>query len=143
MVRPQQPPIESRIRLVRGRWVLPEPDLVELFRTTPEKVRALLRRNHARFPTDFCFLPNDAEADFAGHAFTEHGVASLSGLIRGKHVARMTVEILRAFARLPTLPAVVAEALALNPRPPARPRDTATDELLELLRARQLPPQTH
>ena len=33
-------------------------------------------------------------------AFTEHGVAQLSGLLRGQHIARTTVSILRAFARL-------------------------------------------
>ncbi len=33
-------------------------------------------------------------------ALTEHGVALLSGLLHGQHVARTTISILRAFARL-------------------------------------------
>ncbi len=43
-------------------------------------------------------------------AFTEHGVALLSGLLHGQHVARTTVSILRVFAQLTKQEQLAADA---------------------------------
>jgi hypothetical protein len=53
-------------------------------------------------------------------AFTEHGVALLSGLLPGQHVARTTVSILRAFAELTERERLEVDAQVATPELRAR-----------------------
>ena len=74
-----------------------------------------MKRNEDRFPEDFSFQLNKEEFDdlrsqtgisswggrrYAPYAFTEQGVAMLSGLLRSKTAVKVNMAIMRAFVRL-------------------------------------------
>ena len=101
-------------------------DLATLYGVTTAALNQAVRRNPGRFPPDFAFLLNRQEVtdlisqnviSSAGHggrrslprAFTEHGVAMLSSVLRSPRAARVNVEIMRAFVRLRRLLATPGE----------------------------------
>lgn len=47
--------IEPRILLIRGQRVMVDADLAELFGVTTKRLNEQVKRNKARFPTDFVF----------------------------------------------------------------------------------------
>src|SRR5882672_8807022 len=75
-----------------------------------------VKRNSARFPSDFKFQLSSSEfrnlrsqieisslwggRRSAPYAFTEHGVAMLSSVLRSKRAVAVNVEIMRAFVYL-------------------------------------------
>src|SRR5580692_10313664 len=92
--------IERKIYLVRGCKVMFDRDLAELYEVPTKALNQAVRRNIDRFPADFMFQLNAKEL---GHwrsqivtsnpgsrmalrrpplAFTEHGVAMLSSILR-------------------------------------------------------------
>ena len=93
--------IERKMYLIRGCKVMLDSDLASLYQF-PTKVRnQAVRRNLDRFPADFMFQLNDGElknlrslsvtstGDHGGrrylpYAFTEHGVAMLSSVLRAR-----------------------------------------------------------
>jgi hypothetical protein len=108
--------IESRILEIRGHRVILDEDIAALYEVdTGQLVRAVLR-NADRFPSDFMFRLTseefgelrralDRHAGRGGrrqapYAFTEHGVAMLSGVLRSPRAVAVNVEIVRAFVRL-------------------------------------------
>ncbi|HTQ29943.1 MAG TPA: ORF6N domain-containing protein [Opitutaceae bacterium] len=106
--------IDSRIYLIRGQKVLLDRDLAELYGTTTRLVNQAVRRNLRRFPSDFLFSLSRAEiqriSQFetspglkfskSAYAFTEQGVAMLSGLLNSPRAIAVNIEIMRAFVRL-------------------------------------------
>lgn len=108
--------IEAQILEIRGQRVILDEDIARLYGVeTSQLVRAVMR-NSERFPRDFMFRLRDdefAEAQEsrsasgthggrrkAPYAFTEHGVAMLSGVLRSPRAVAVNVEIIRAFVRL-------------------------------------------
>jgi hypothetical protein len=108
--------IESCILLIRGQRVILDDDIAVLYAVeTGQLVRAVLR-NVERFPDDFMFRLTVAEFADARrerripvvhggrrkppYAFTEHGVAMLSGVLRSPRAVEVNIEIVRAFVRL-------------------------------------------
>jgi hypothetical protein len=115
--------IERRIRSVRGRKVMLDTDLAALYGVTTGALNQAVRRNLERFPDDFMFVltPDEAErllSQFAiakvgrggrrtpPYAFTEHGVAMLSTVLKGERAIQVNLIIIRAFVRLRELVAV-------------------------------------
>ncbi|MBI4229223.1 MAG: ORF6N domain-containing protein [Planctomycetes bacterium] len=107
--------IESKILLIRGRKVILDRDLAGMYGVTTGSLNQAVRRNLDRFPEDFMLLLTRGEvanlisqsviSSWGGtrkppRAFTEQGVAMLSGVLRGKRAARVNIEIMRAFVRL-------------------------------------------
>lgn len=108
--------IETRIFHVRGQKVMLSTHLAELYGVEPRALVQAVKRNRARFPGDFMFQLSPGE--FAGlksqfvtsswgglrraapYAFTEQGVAMLSGVLRSPRAVAVNVEIMRAFVRL-------------------------------------------
>jgi hypothetical protein len=105
--------IEQAIRVVRGQRVLLDADLARLYRVTTAALNQAVRRNAKRFPADFAFqltrqefldLMSQTVTSKSGRggrrklpwAFTEHGVAMLSSVLRSREAARVNVEIMRA-----------------------------------------------
>jgi hypothetical protein len=108
--------VERRILLTRGQSVLLDADLAAMYQVeTRELVRAV-RRNASRFPADFMFRLNRREfeilrsqfgtsSSWGGrrhlpYAFTEHGVAMLSSVLRSPRAIRVNIEVMRAFVRV-------------------------------------------
>lgn len=107
--------IEAHIREVRGQRCLLDEDLARLYGVPTRAINQAVARNPDRFPPDFAFLLTQQElanlrsqsviSSWGGRrrlpvAFTEHGVAMLSSVLRSPRAARVNVAIMRAFVRL-------------------------------------------
>ena len=108
--------IEARILVLRGERVLLDEDLAELYLVETRSLNQAVSRNRARFPSDFMFRLTAEELrilrsqtvtsrSWGGRrhpprAFTEQGVAMLSGVLRSARAIEVNVEIMRAFVRL-------------------------------------------
>jgi len=111
------PSIEKRIFVVRGRQVMLDEDLADLYGVETKRLVQQVKRNLKRFPDDFMFQLTRTEADalrsqiatsnegrggrrYAPFVFTEQGVAMLSGVLRSDRAIAVNIEIMRAFVEL-------------------------------------------
>lgn len=110
--------IASRIYLVRGKKVIFDFDLAVLYGVSTKALNQAVTRNADRFPEDFMFRLTGPEMgslnrsqivtgsqkhrdpNFAPRAFTQEGVAMLSGVLRSKRAVEVNIEIMRTFVRL-------------------------------------------
>ncbi len=108
--------IERRILLIRGRKVMLDIDLAGLYGVSTKRLNEQVRRNSRRFPPDFMFqltweearssrsqiatLKQGRNVKYRPRAFTEQGVAMLSGVLHSERGIQVNVEIMRAFVRL-------------------------------------------
>jgi hypothetical protein len=107
--------IEKAILLIRGEKVLLDKDLAALYGVSTSALNKAVTRNIDRFPPDFMFQLTKREfSELKFHfgtsrwggtrklprAFTEQGVAMLSGVLKSKRAVRVNVEIMRAFVKL-------------------------------------------
>ncbi len=108
--------IERRIFVIRGRKVMLSPDLAELYQVEPRALIQAVKRNSGRFPADFMFqLTREEYANLKSqivisrwggvrratpYAFTEHGVAMLSAVLKSRRAVQMSILIVRAFVRI-------------------------------------------
>lgn len=108
--------IENRIYLIRGRKVMIDRDLAELYDVPTSRLNEQVKRNADRFPSDFMFSLSRQEilriSQFAissGKAlkysknvnvFTEQGVAMLSSVLNSKRAIHVNIAIMRAFVKL-------------------------------------------
>lgn len=119
--------IEQAIYLIRGEKVMLDRDLAKLYEVTTAALNQAVRRNRERFPSDFMFQLKRAEVvqlnrsqnvigsqkhrdpRFRPYAFTEHGIAMLSAVLRSERAIAVNIEIMRAFVRLRQMLASNAE----------------------------------
>jgi len=102
---------------VRGQNVMVDSDLAALYDVDVKVLNQAVKRNRARFPSDFMFRFNAREAASlrsqivtakpgrggrrtAPYAFTEQGVAMLSSVLRSPRAIRVNIDIMRAFVQL-------------------------------------------
>ena len=105
----------SKIYLVRGRKVLLDTDLAELYGVETRNLNKAVSRNIKRFPADFMFQLSDAEwknlmsqsvtSSWGGtrkapKVFTEEGVAMLSGVLSSDRAIMVNIQIMRTFTRI-------------------------------------------
>jgi hypothetical protein len=111
--------IETQIYLIRGHRVMLSSDLALLYEVEPKVLVQAVKRNIGRFPDDFMFQLTKREVTnlksqivtlnpawlrrAAPYAFTEQGVAMLSGVLNSPRAVRVNIEIMRAFVRLRSL----------------------------------------
>ena len=118
--------VERKILLLRGERVLLDSDLATLYGVETRLLLRAVKRNLGRFPADFMFqLTADEVAilrsqigisssshggrRYAPYAFTEHGVAMLSAILRSPRAVQVSIEVVRAFVRLRAMLAGDAE----------------------------------
>jgi len=104
--------VQQLIHIVRGERVILDSDLALLYGVETKALNKQVKRNIERFPEDFMFQLTNQEvanlrfqngtsswggARYLPHAFTEEGVAMLSGLLRSPVAIRVNVQIMRAF----------------------------------------------
>lgn len=119
--------IQEKIYEIRGQKVMLDRDLAELYGVETKVLNQAVKRNIRRFPDDFMFqLSKDeftfwksqivtSKADKKGlrrnpYAFTEQGVAMLSGVLNSDAAIDVNIKIMRAFVairRLASLPYTV------------------------------------
>lgn len=108
--------IEKRILVIRDHKVILSVDLAELYGVETRALNQAVKRNMSRFPDDFMFQLDNSEVAllvsqnvipdkkyFGGHlpyAFTEQGVAMLSGVLRSERAILVNIAIMRAFVKL-------------------------------------------
>ena len=106
--------IEEKIFTIRGKQVILDRDLARLYGVETKRLNEQVKRNLERFPDDFMFqltVDECSRSQFAtlniqqGHnikympyAFTEYGIAMLSGVLRSDTAVAANIKIMRAFA---------------------------------------------
>ena len=108
--------IQSKIYEIRGHKVMINRDLAELYQVTTGNLNKSVQRNIKRFPSDFMFQLTKEEFDqlktnlifqngisnWGGtrkfpYAFTEQGLAMLSGILNSDIAINVNISIMRAF----------------------------------------------
>ncbi len=108
--------IEERIHTIRGKQVILDRDLAQLYQVEVSQMNRQVKRNIERFPDDFMFqitreewsgvkchfgISNSRGGDRTlPYAFTEQGVSMLSGLLRSPIAIEANIRIIRAFVAL-------------------------------------------
>ncbi len=107
--------ISSKIYLIREKKVMLDKDLASLYGVTTGNMNKAVKRNIKRFPDDFMFQLTKKEFDnllfqsgisrWGGtrslpHAFTEQGVAMLSGVLNSDRAIQVNIQIMRIFTKL-------------------------------------------
>ncbi|MCK5241819.1 ORF6N domain-containing protein [bacterium] len=107
--------IEQRIYFIRGKKVMLDRDLAELYGVPTKRLNEQVARNSKRFLDDFMFQLNSEEclnlkSQFATSswggirkpplAFTENGVAMLSGILNSNRAIAVNIQIMRTFTKL-------------------------------------------
>lgn len=109
--------IQNRIYQIRGLNVMLDFDLAEMYGVQTKRLKEQVRRNIERFPPDFMFeltknewnelvancdqLPETMKhSAVTPFAFTQEGVAMLSGVLRSPTAVQVNISIMRAFVTL-------------------------------------------
>ena len=111
--------IQSKIYEIRGQRVMLDRDLAELYQVTTGNLNKAVKRNIRRFPPDFMFqltkdefnrLKSDlifqnGTSNWSGtrklpYAFTEQGLAMLSGVLTSDIAIDVNISIMRAFVAI-------------------------------------------
>jgi len=108
--------IECRIYSIRGKQVMLDRGLAELYEVRTIALRQQVKRNRSRFPKDFLFKLSRKEAEMLvsqnvipsrrslggslPYAFTEKGVAMLSSVLTSGKAVKVNIAIMRAFVNL-------------------------------------------
>ena len=121
--------IQNRIYEIRGERVMIDRDLAALYETETKRLKEAVNRNIKRFPKDFMFQLSKEEFEdlrfqietlektdnplrtqiatsnrggtrYLPYAFTEQGVAMLSGILNSDKAINMNIAIMRAFVEI-------------------------------------------
>ena len=108
--------IESKIYFIRGKKVMLDKDLAELYKVVTKALNQAVKRNIERFPEDFMFQLTREEAyslrsqivtlkrgqhiKYLPSVFTEQGVAMLSSVLNSKRAIMVNIQIMRTFTKL-------------------------------------------
>jgi len=105
----------NKIYVVRTQKVMLDRDLAELYQVSTGNLNKAVSRNIKRFPEDFMFRLSNEEfkdlifqngtSSWGGtrklpYAFTEQGVAMLSGILNSDRAISVNIQIMRVFTRM-------------------------------------------
>jgi hypothetical protein len=115
----EQENIDSMVQSIRGQKVILDADLARLYGVPVKRLNEQVKRNAKRFPADFMFQLTAGEADeakrlrsqfatlkrgqhlkYLPHAFTETGAIMAANVLNSPEAVRMSVFVVRAFARM-------------------------------------------
>jgi len=130
--------VESRICVVRGRKVILDSDLAELYGVEVKRLNQQVKRNSERFPADFVFrvtaedlrlqiatskarARSRAQSTRGGrryqpYAFSEHGAIMAATVLNSERAVEMSIFVVRAFVHM-------RKALAANEKVLAKLKD--------------------
>lgn len=109
--------IQSRIYVIRGKKTMLDRDLASLYGVETRVLNQAVKRNIARFPDDFMFSlsreeiqgisqivisSEAADLKFSSKvtAFTEQGIAMLSGILSSSRAIQVNIQIMRTFTKM-------------------------------------------
>jgi len=108
--------IATRIFVIRGKRVMLDRDLAELYGAKAIALRQQVKRNRERFPDDFMFQLTTEETSvlvsqnvipsvkhlggYLPYVFTQEGIAMLSSVLNSERAIKVNIAIMRAFVKL-------------------------------------------
>jgi hypothetical protein len=108
--------IQQSILLIRGKKVMLDTDLAQLYGVSTKRLNEQVKRNRDRFPQDFMFqLSAEEKTEVVAkcdhlaslkfspthpYAFTEHGAIMLAAVLNTPRAIEVSVFVVRAFVRL-------------------------------------------
>jgi len=107
--------VMQKIYRIRGRNVMLDQDLAELYDVKTKRLNEQVKRNISRFPDDFLFQLNkeefnDLKSQFATSswggrrtpplAFSDYGVLMLSSVLNSDRAIKVNIQIIRIFAKM-------------------------------------------
>jgi len=123
--------VQRVILILRGLRVILDSDLAALYGVPVKRLNEQVKRNAARFPTDFAFqlTPDEFETlrsqfatskterrggrQYAPYVFTEHGALMAASVLNSPKAVEMSILVVRAFVRfrriLATTPQLAAK----------------------------------
>lgn len=151
--------IEERIFILRGQRVMIDNDLARLYGVETKYLNRQVKRNAARFPDDFMFQLTTVEKNELvtnwhrfrrlkhstglPYAFTEHGVAMLSAVLKSERAILMSILVVKAFVRLREIISrnrELSKAIEL-PEAKVSRHDTDIQAIVKALRQLMQPPE--
>ncbi len=107
--------IANKIFLIRGKKVMFDSDLAELYQVETKRLNEQVKRNMSRFPDDFMFQltkeewanlkSQNATSKWGGRrsepfVFTEYGVLMLSSVLNTDRAIAVNIRIIRVFTKI-------------------------------------------
>jgi hypothetical protein len=108
--------ITSKIFFIRGKKVMLDRDLAELFNVKAIRLREQVKRNKEKFPIHFMFRLTDEEVEimvsqnaipskqYLGGSlplvFTEHGVLQLANVLKSERATQVSIKIIEVFVKM-------------------------------------------
>ncbi|WP_314793545.1 ORF6N domain-containing protein, partial [Eggerthia catenaformis] len=111
--------IQSMIYTIRGKQVMVDSDLAELYKVTTGNLNKAMKRNLSRFPEHFCFQLTEREYEnlrfqngsssannnyggrrYMPYVFTEQGIAMLSAVLKSDVAVEVSIKIMNSFVEM-------------------------------------------
>ena len=113
--------IKNLIYNIRGKQVMLDSDVAMLYHYPTKRINETVNRNKKRFPEDFCFQLTELDIEnmrsqiataskilenkfrnkkYLPYAFTEQGIAMLSGLLKNDIAIQVSINIMNAFIEM-------------------------------------------
>ncbi|MGB3005183.1 MAG: ORF6N domain-containing protein [Chitinophagaceae bacterium] len=106
----------SKILLIRGKKVMIDKDMAELYGVTTKRLNEQVKRNKKRFPEDFMYQLTQEEKNEVvancdhlkslkyspnlPNVFTEHGAVMLASVLNSDRAIEVNLQIVRIFTKL-------------------------------------------
>lgn len=111
--------IQNLIYTFRGKQVMIDSDLAELYKVTTGNLNKAMKRNLSRFPEHFCFQLTESEYEnlrfqngtsssnnnyggrrYMPHVYTEQGIAMLSAVLKSDVAVEVSIKIMNSFLEM-------------------------------------------
>ena len=111
--------IQNMIYTIRGKQVMVDSDLAELYKVTTGNLNKAMKRNLLRFPEHFCFQLTELEYEnlrfqngisssnnnyggrrYMPYVFTEQGIAMLSVVLKSDVAVEVSIKIMNSFVKM-------------------------------------------
>ena len=108
--------LKDRLYIIRGKRVMLDADLAEIYGYTTKRLNEQVKRNTSKFPEDFMFQTSDEEKDdlrsqFATantnsmsrsnpYVFTEQDLYMLMTVLSGKLAEKQSIALVRTFKKM-------------------------------------------
>ena len=112
--------IKRQIFMIRGKQVILDSDVANLYHYETKRINESVRRNIERFPEKFCFQLTENELEnlrsqfatsslekenyggrrYLPYVFTEQGIAMLSSVLKNKMAIQVSINIMDAFIEM-------------------------------------------
>ena len=119
VVKYEEDNIKELIYTIRGKQVMLDSDVAELYNCETKYINRVVKRNIERFPNEFCFQLTEKEYEFLRcqfvtlkeegrgkhrkympYVFTEHGITMLAGLLKSDIAVNISIKIVNSFIEM-------------------------------------------